>query len=741
VNTPTPEATNGFLSNRSVKHHLSGITPGRYQRVSSLPSLLSPLFLSFFFICLSATAFADIATLQSLQLQAFSTAKEELEALWNNRENPERTEAGLYLLDKFLEKKQYQETLSLAWQILDEPEQPASVQGKALLSVLKVMKHTDQRREQEKAFRLLRQLAPKLASNTLKHKLWHTAAVIKHNQTPFLDAILYFQKTLSVAPADPQIQVDDLIGLSASQAQAGKYTQALESMLKAQQSVEENNLKVQVGLLKNLGALNFVLKYPQRSIDYTSKAIQAASPTSAVLPSLYANLSAAYSELGNEEQAYASAFKAWDMSRKLGKPYASAANNLGYLLSQRGQYKEAIKLFEEAEALYSANNRHGLVGVTQKNIGETWIKLGDRKKAAVYLQKSYDIYKPYDFESKKRELYPVMIENLKQLGNFKQALTIMEEYKVLNDKINSLKLRKQVAELQSDIQLKEKERELALAKKDKLVATQTMQQMAINEQKDRIINYILWSLLILLAVVALILRRLNKLQANINLTLQNKNQHIKKQHSILKTTAEELKVLSTEDSLTKLKNRRYLEKLITDEASGIHRQIEQGDSPEMLLIFIDIDNFKAVNDKFGHSAGDQALIKLADILRHCARSSDILARWGGEEFCWFCRDSGVAEGAALCARVRDQLHHTSIDINGNEIHITCSFGIAPYPLSDDPIADWDATLKIADTALYEAKHNGKDCWVGYQLKPGQTDTAIDLENLKSSPHLIRFTGP
>jgi diguanylate cyclase (GGDEF)-like protein len=161
----------------------------------------------------------------------------------------------------------------------------------------------------------------------------------------------------------------------------------------------------------------------------------------------------------------------------------------------------------------------------------------------------------------------------------------------------------------------------------------------------------------------------------------------------------------------------------------------------MLLIFIDIDNFKAVNDKFAHSAGDQALIKLADILRHCARSSDILARWGGEEFCWFCRDSGVAEGAALCARVRDQLHHTSIDINGNEIHITCSFGIAPYPLSDDPIADWDATLKIADTALYEAKHNGKDCWVGYQLKPGQTDTAIDLENLKSSPHLIRFTGP
>jgi diguanylate cyclase (GGDEF)-like protein/PAS domain S-box-containing protein len=159
-----------------------------------------------------------------------------------------------------------------------------------------------------------------------------------------------------------------------------------------------------------------------------------------------------------------------------------------------------------------------------------------------------------------------------------------------------------------------------------------------------------------------------------------------------------LERLALHDSLTDLPNRS----LFTDRLDrALARASRAGNS--VVLLFIDLDEFKPVNDTLGHALGDRLLQSVADRLRNCMRQADTVSRFGGDEFLVLLPDVPPTQDAAICAAKVFRSLQPAHQIGGHELPVTASIGVASYPRD---AADGNGLLKCADAAMYRAKSQG-----------------------------------
>lgn len=164
----------------------------------------------------------------------------------------------------------------------------------------------------------------------------------------------------------------------------------------------------------------------------------------------------------------------------------------------------------------------------------------------------------------------------------------------------------------------------------------------------------------------------------------------------LQESNQALERLATTDPLTGIFNRRYFEAVAAAEISRSQRY----GTPLSLAIF-DIDHFKSVNDRFGHHEGDQVLIRITHLARTHLRTSDTLARWGGEEFIILLPHRDAGQAAKVADSLRSLIARYAFDTVGN---LSCSFGVAQLSLDET----FDAWVDRADRALYGAKTSGRN---------------------------------
>jgi diguanylate cyclase (GGDEF)-like protein len=168
--------------------------------------------------------------------------------------------------------------------------------------------------------------------------------------------------------------------------------------------------------------------------------------------------------------------------------------------------------------------------------------------------------------------------------------------------------------------------------------------------------------------------------------------------------------LAMTDHLTGLPNRAQFERTLNSEVAHAHRMSEP-----FTVLFMDLDGFKVINDTFGHHAGDEVLCEVARRIEKLVRAEDLLARFGGDEFGIFMRQSDDNTAESLANRIADAVFAPITLSAGFEVTIGISIGISSYADSVDTV---ESLLEQADQSLYKAKRkNGNDCRRSEQASP------------------------
>lgn len=194
------------------------------------------------------------------------------------------------------------------------------------------------------------------------------------------------------------------------------------------------------------------------------------------------------------------------------------------------------------------------------------------------------------------------------------------------------------------------------------------------------------------------MRRLRGYQMQI----ETANERLRQRNAELQQAKETFEQLSITDGLTRLHNHRFFQDHLTRE---IKRVTRTGEPLTMLLI--DIDDFKGLNDRFGHAAGDELLSGLARIMNEKIRDSDLLARYGGEEFVVLASNTEIVGAYSLAEKIRTAIAETSfiLDDSLRPTRVTVSIGVARYH------GNRKTFFQATDRALYRAKAEGKNCVV------------------------------
>ena len=267
------------------------------------------------------------------------------------------------------------------------------------------------------------------------------------------------------------------------------------------------------------------------------------------------------------------------------------------------------------------------------------------------------------------------------------------------------------------------------------------------------------------AVLAFVRRQANRLerQAEYSHRLEQevakRTDELESQNREFAELNHQLQEVSVTDSLTGLWNRRYLANEIPKDLALMHRaridsqseQVDHQDGPysNILFLMMDLDGLKAVNDTYGHQAGDRAIVQMKDILVQVCRKSDTLIRWGGDEFLLVGRQTDRDAAALLAERIRQAVSAHRFDLDdGDTVRLSCSIGFAFFPFmpGTPSLFSWEQVLNMADRALYHAKQAGRNRWVGV-LNASNVDPSVamsrkndDLEQLARKGIIELHTG-
>lgn len=244
--------------------------------------------------------------------------------------------------------------------------------------------------------------------------------------------------------------------------------------------------------------------------------------------------------------------------------------------------------------------------------------------------------------------------------------------------------------------------------------------------------YIAAGIGVLASVHGLRLRSLRARTDKLEKVVRSRTRDLERMNRELEAANVALADMSVTDPLTGAKNRRFLSQAMAHEAGRVGRSLRSGD--DLMFFVVDIDLFKNVNDRFGHTVGDAILRQFCGTLASAVRETDTIVRWGGEEFLVVARRSSRGEAPRIADRILETVRAEVFDaFDGRLIQLGCSIGWAVFPFvpRDADLFTWDEVVEIADHCLLAAKSSGRDCWIGLSAGP-ELDSDTFFPRLRSS---------
>ena len=361
---------------------------------------------------------------------------------------------------------------------------------------------------------------------------------------------------------------------------------------------------------------------------------------------------------------------------------------------------QGIKLAEQYGIIYEK-------AVLLNNLSIAYRVIDEHKKGIEALQQAEEIYTSLNSEQSLLwilEDYSIAYEII---DDYEKALDYYQQYHQASLELTQKTNSKKVIELQEIF-----EHEKNLNEIERLNQKDIINQNQINAQQTQNLIYLLFGVILLVIIYS----------------VYNRNRIISLKNNALDELNQKLREQALRDPLTGLYNRRLINEIKEKISNACIRKFS--DHPEnnlrMGIVLLDIDDFKRINDNFGHSVGDAVIQKISNELTENLRDGDIAIRWGGEEFLIIMFDTIESGVRVFCERYLEQRNQNKIMALGHELAVTVSIGYSLYPFSTavPKFMGWEDTIKLIDNYLYTAKHQGRNCAVSSSVRDSDLDQTL-----------------
>ena len=410
-----------------------------------------------------------------------------------------------------------------------------------------------------------------------------------------------------------------------------------------------------------------------------------------VLPQLLTNLGNVY--LGNQrlDEALGCFQRGREGFEAAGDAFgaAIARSNEGRLLVMTGKAKKGVAALKEALEAFSGLERRAYVAVTLSKIGTACAALGDSVAAEGWFRDALIAMadEPLPFRGEVHESYGAF---LLECGRAEEAL---EQFEAAEERCKQSGSDGPAVAL-----LRSQSRALAQLGRHHEAYERLSRHIDLTAQLDRERGEVLLG--VMLVELETGLAGDHELPALTTRVLSEANRALRDQ-------ARRLERISSTDDLTQLYNRRYLNRRLRDELLRGYRE-----GAEVSLVLLDIDGFKAINDRFSHLIGDEVLKKMAKVLTGTFRHSDVVARWGGEEFAVLLPETDKQSAALIAEKARTAVADADWQSLAPDLAITVSAGVATASEAG-PDSEGMGLLRLADRRLYGAKDAGRNCTTAF----------------------------
>ena len=498
-------------------------------------------------------------------------------------------------------------------------------------------------------------------------------------------------QTLANGSADSFVRFWAAMALGTAARTRGQTEDALRSLEDALSLAEKaGNAYRRSSALYQLSVLQLALKNAQEALAASLSAFKDAEAANSAYAMANARIaeSSVMEALDRPARELAAMEEALSIARRAHSQVAEARSliNLADIRLRRRQFAEALDVSRGALALSSSLSDPGLEAASKANMGFALLGLGRVQEGKRLTDEAVAAYERTNATADVAALLDEYGRDLEQLGDYKGALALYHRERKLNDEISLQTRQRALLEVQEKYETERRKREIELLSRENDLKTAEL----ANHVREQRVWWTLASVFALSFVVVAVLYR--------KLRITNR---------LLGQTNAELRVQSTRDPLTSLYNRRYFQNFMNAEGMQPNRRRREDDMARVLLL-IDIDHFKETNDRFGHALGDAVLVAIAERLKETLRETDMIARWGGEEFLVFAT-THADRLDEITARILRAVSANPITLGDKVIRTTVSIGYLPMPLppSEVPLP-WDRALGLVDMALYMAKVNGRN---------------------------------
>jgi diguanylate cyclase (GGDEF)-like protein len=524
--------------------------------------------------------------------------------------------------------------------------------------------------------------------------------------------LIWQAEKLAAGSSDMDLRVRVMISSGQSYAEDGNFPLALPKLETATALARQSGNPMLMTIAYNaLAYLYNQMREHEKGFDALKEAYLAAEHIDS--PGRLATLKnteyALAVDSGQLDRGQKALLAAIELERKIGAGpmVATSLVNLSDSYLKQHDYRNALSYAQQALEQARLINKDSSIATARTNIGEAYLGLGRMAEGKKYLLEAMAWYEKQGDKPSLQAFLSEYGDALERAGDLAGALQAYHRERTLSNELFETRRQKAMVELQEKYEADKRQRQIELLRQENQVKSTEIDNRRLQQR-------VWWLLAVVFALSAVIVYFLYRKVRHANAQLEEKNLELKQQ--------------SARDPLTGLYNRRHFQEFMRG-----HPEIEQrgasskgGDEVVSALYLLDVDHFKHINDSYGHGAGDAVLREIADGLRDILRETDMIVRWGGEEFLAFLPAVPRASLDDVARRLLTGIPARTIEYQGVTLSVNVSIGFAPFPLAPGGKSmSWERAVNLVDMALYLAKGHGRNRAYGVQGFAHETQMTME----------------